>query len=319
MKQKISLHLLARALSLLMPALLVPCDLLTRGTVGPGALCVDLWWALQVLMLYPSSHESVLPSLHFCGMSFLVAMGLKLAGAPPGASVLLGSSLVIGCAFFRCREKYSDIQPLFHVSAVWNGVEDHCGLLNKGITLWGGMLVQVLLPWEWALWGLSVMLVAWYAVQYWRIYMRSTLFLGAEKESQIRKTQRGSAYRQPIQYVDSDSRSAGLFNDVVRVMENRKPWLQDDFNIEDLARMTHTNRMYLSKSINFHSGRNFNQLVNFYRIRYAVDLMKKDPSLRMNEVSRMSGFHTVVSFNMAFKLNERMTPTEFVQSLKRLT
>lgn len=170
----------------------------------------------------------------------------------------------------------------------------------------------------WTAWCWAGVLLLSYATQYYRIYTRSTLLLGRDKEILIRKTQRGSAFRQPIQYVDSDSRSAELFNDVVRIMENRKPWLQDDFSIDDLARLAHTNRVYLSKSVNFHSGRNFNQLVNFYRVRYAVELIRKDPSLRMNEVSRMCGFHTVVSFNMAFKLNERMTPTEFAQSLKKL-
>ena len=76
--------------------------------------------------------------------------------------------------------------------------------------------------------------------------------------------------------------------------------------------------MYLSKAVNFHSGRNFSQLTNYYRVRYAKELITKDPSLKMNEISRMCGFHTVVSFNMAFKLNERMKPTQFVQSLKKI-
>ena len=123
----------------------------------------------------------------------------------------------------------------------------------------------------------------------------------------------------PVQYVDSDSRSASLFNDVIRIMETKKPYLQEDFVIDDLSRMTRTNRLYLSKSINFHSGRNFNQLVNYYRVKYAIELIKKDPGLRMVEVAQMSGFHTVVSFNMAFKLNEHTTPSEFARSLIKLT
>ena len=102
-------------------------------------------------------------------------------------------------------------------------------------------------------------------------------------------------------------------------METKKPYLQDDFVVDDLSRMTRTNRLYLSKSINFHSGRNFNQLVNYYRVKYAMDLIRKDPGLRMVEVAQMSGFHTVVSFNMAFKLNEHMTPSEFARSLVKLT
>jgi len=270
-------------------------------------------------MLYPSSHESVVPSLQYSGVSIAFALILKIAGVSPSVSVMTGSSIVILYSLTRCRLKYAQIPPLFHVSAVWQGVEDHCSVIHKTICLWLGMLVVLFYAVDWAAWTLVGVLAIWYGLQYYRVYTRSTLFLGQAKEDLIRKTQRGSAFKQAVQYVDSDSRSAELFNEVVRVMESRKPWLQDDFTIDDLSRLVHTNRMYLSKSINFHSGRNFNQLVNFYRVRYAVELMQKDPSLRMNEISQMSGFHTVVSFNMAFKLNERMTPTEYLQSLKKLS
>ncbi len=305
-------------MSLAVLPLTVPCALLSAGSVGPADICVDLWWALQVLMLYPSSHEPVLPSLRFGAVSLLLAAGLTLAGAQATQHIVTGSALALMSALYRCRCRYADVAPLFHISAVWHGVEGHCSLIHMGIVLWEGVMVPAMGHSAWTAWCWAGVLLLSYATQYYRIYTRSTLLLGRDKEILIRKTQRGSAFRQPIQYVDSDSRSAELFNDVVRIMENRKPWLQDDFSIDDLARLAHTNRVYLSKSVNFHSGRNFNQLVNFYRVRYAVELIRKDPSLRMNEVSRMCGFHTVVSFNMAFKLNERMTPTEFAQSLKKL-
>ena len=301
-----------------MVPLLVSCDLLCSGVLRPEALCVDLWWALQVLMLYPSSHESVVPSLQFTLVSVVYAVSLKLVGVSPAWHVVTGAPVMLGCAMFRCLSKYSEVPPLFHVSAVWHGVEDHCSLIHLGISLWAGMMIIAVTHLGWACWTWSGCVAVWYGLQYYRVFTRSTLLLGQDKEALIRKTQRGSAYREPIHYVDSDSRSAALFNDVVRIMETKKPWLQDDFNVDDLARLTRTNRMYLSKSINFHSGRNFNQLVNFYRIRYAVELIRKDPNLKMNEVAQMCGFHTVVSFNMAFKLNERMTPTEFIQSLKKL-
>ncbi|MBO4476442.1 MAG: helix-turn-helix transcriptional regulator [Bacteroidales bacterium] len=318
MKQKLSLHFLARALSLAVVPVLLLCDLLSSGALAPGDVCIDIWWALQVLMLYPTSRGPVIPALQFGGLSVTAAVCFKLLGAPPGWHVTAGAAVVVASMLLRCRLKFAQVPPLFHVSAVWLGVEDHCSLIHDGICLWAGMMVLVLSGSVWGSWACAGVLAGWYAVQYWRVYTRSTLLLGRDKEELIRKTQRGSAYRQPIQYVDTDSRSGELFNEVVRIMETRRPWLQDDFSIEDLARLTRTNRMYLSKAINFHSGRNFNQLVNFYRIRYAVELIKKDTSLKMNDVSAMCGFHTVVSFNMAFKLNERMTPTEFLQSLKKL-
>ena len=64
------------------------------------------------------------------------------------------------------------------------------------------------------------------------------------------------------------------------------------------------------------SGKNFRQFINSYRIRYSVELMKKNPRLRMDEVATMSGFHSTVTFTMAFKANMGETPGEYAQRLK---
>lgn len=296
----------------------VICDAIRSGGLGAVDFGVDVWWGVQILLLYPTSHEPAAPSLRFAGGAFALAVLLKSIGASAGVAVSCGTIVLMGYAIYKSYVKFAQVPPLFHVAAVWQSVEDYMYLLHMVICIWAGAMIPVLAGTGWAGWSWAGVLGALYVAQYYRVYKRTTLFLRPEKEMLIRKTQRGSAFKQPIQYVDSDSRSAILFNDVVRIMELRKPWLQDGFNIEDLARMTRTNRMYMSRAINFHSGRNFNQMVNFYRVRYAVELLRKDPNLRMNEVSQMSGFHTVVSFNMAFKLNERMTPTQFVQSLKKI-
>ena len=75
------------------------------------------------------------------------------------------------------------------------------------------------------------------------------------------------------------------------------------------------------KNINYYAGRNFRQFVNWYRIQHAIGLLKEDPHLKMEDVSTLSGFHTTVSFNMAFRLFEGKTPTqwleEYVDSLRK--
>ena len=316
MKQKISLHFIARASSAAVLAILLLLECFLGPAPRPVSLCVCVWWAAVMLLLYPASHGSVRFSLPFIGGAALLSPTLFLLNVPAGVQVAVGGSLFLGYAVCKGRTKFLDVELLFHVAGVWNWVEDYTWYLHACAVLWSGA-VAVALPqagpvgWIWlaAMSGL-------YYVEYRRVYTRSTMFLTRDKENIIRKVQRGSAFKPPVQFVDSASRSAVLFNEVVSIMENRKPWLQDDFGIDDLARMTSTNRMYLSKAINFHSGRNFNQLVNYYRVRYARDLMNKDSHLKMNELSKMCGFHTVVSFNMAFKLNERMTPTQYAQSLK---
>ncbi|MBP5382741.1 MAG: AraC family transcriptional regulator [Bacteroidales bacterium] len=317
MKLKICVHRTLRIFSIASGALLSLLDVLYgEGDLFP-LLCVDLYCALHLLMLYPCSKSGVKAPLiaQLVSLSFFVP--LKLLPLPLWAPVPVSGVILLFFVFRHSRERFKDVLPLFHSSAVWAGVEEYAALFHTAVFLFAGTLVFVLAGWDKA--GPRVclgLLAVLYVLEYYRVYTRTTLLISARKEEQIRRGQKGAGFKSPVQYVDSDSRSAELFNDVVRIMETKKPYLQDDFAVEDLARMTHTNRMYLSRSINFHSGRNFNQLVNYYRVKYAIELLKKDTGLRMTELSQMCGFHTVVSFNMAFKLNERMTPSEYSRSLK---
>lgn len=306
-------------LSLLALPLLFLFDLLVSGFPGPYRLCVDVFCAVMLLMLYPVSREPVWPSLAFVGSTLPFLLILKVLRMPDWTFVVAACLVLMAFLARKTMNKYKEVPLLFHVSAVWAGVEDYMYLLHVVLVLFAGMLLLAMRPLSPDfLWGYFVTLVVLLGVEYYRVRTRSTVFLGQKKEDEIKLGQKNAVIKMPIQYVDSDSRSATLFNNVVRVMETKKPYLQDDFTIDDLARMTHTNRLYLSKSINFHSGRNFNQLINLYRVKYALDLMKKDPGLKMVELSQMCGFHTIVSFNMAFKLNERITPSQYARSLKKI-
>lgn len=42
-------------------------------------------------------------------------------------------------------------------------------------------------------------------------------------------------------------------------------------------------------------------------------LFRKDPRLKVTEAAELSGFNSAVSFNMAFKVNTGMTPSEWLQ------
>ena len=95
-------------------------------------------------------------------------------------------------------------------------------------------------------------------------------------------------------------------------MESKKPFLDPNFSLDTLAEAVFSNRVYLSKAINYYSGRNYRQFINYYRIMYATELIKKNYSIRVTELALRCGFHSVVSFNMAFKLYMNMTPSAYM-------
>ena len=115
-----------------------------------------------------------------------------------------------------------------------------------------------------------------------------------------------------IDKAEEDKKMNNLYNRVMIYMNEKKPFLDPDFHMEDMAEEMYSNKLYLSRTINILSGRNFRQFINYHRIQYAISLFKKDPRLKVGEVATMSGFHSSVSFNMAFKVNMGKTPTEWL-------
>lgn len=99
-------------------------------------------------------------------------------------------------------------------------------------------------------------------------------------------------------------------------MKEKEPYLNDELTIAELAHAMLTNKTYLSRTINIKSGKNFCTYVNEYRIKYSVEIMKKDHRVKVVELAVVSGFHTVASFNMAFRLFMGDTPSEYMRTLK---
>jgi YesN/AraC family two-component response regulator len=92
-----------------------------------------------------------------------------------------------------------------------------------------------------------------------------------------------------------------LYDRCCRYMMERKPFLVTDYQLQDLANALYTNRLYLSKTINRYSGKNFRAYVNYYRVMYAMELFRSNLSLRINDLAHLSGFRNESSFLNSFK------------------
>lgn len=74
-----------------------------------------------------------------------------------------------------------------------------------------------------------------------------------------------------------------------------------------------TNTTYLSNYMNGTLNTTFPAFVTSYRIRYAQELMLKDPSMRMSKVAEESGFNNEKTFLRSFKAICGVTPSEWKQ------
>ncbi len=107
-----------------------------------------------------------------------------------------------------------------------------------------------------------------------------------------------------------------IYERLVRYFEERQVYLNPDLNIVDLSREIYTNKTYLSKAISKCFKGNFCRFVNHYRISYAVECFKKDPSLRVGQLVQMSGFRSEAAFSMAFRIEIHETPSTWMKNYR---
>jgi AraC-like DNA-binding protein len=82
------------------------------------------------------------------------------------------------------------------------------------------------------------------------------------------------------------------------------------FMLADLVQMRYKD---VSKLINYYSGKNFNQFVNYYRIEEAKKLLEDTQKnhLNLNGIADEVGFSSRSTFFLVFKQQEGITPNEF--------
>jgi AraC-like DNA-binding protein len=100
-----------------------------------------------------------------------------------------------------------------------------------------------------------------------------------------------------------------------RLMENEKLYLEPELALADLARRLNTNSSILSAAINRAFGKNFNDYVNGYRVEQVKQLLQ-DPAvahLSLLGIGLECGFNSKATFNRAFKKATGLSPREFMQ------
>lgn len=310
---------------------LIASDLVLASRFGVSELVIDISFVTAMLIMFPCSFEKPDTSLK-------VSLGLLLFDLltmlyflwkPYGTYGF--KSLRIVCSFVpmlvfvlfyylrTAYRRFTGIRAMFRNAAVWHNVEEYSRFLYSIAFLATGMLFLCSAMSAGRLKGVLtvislMMYLTLYAVLYLRAITGRTFVLSVAAENRIKEIIKGNLRTSYVEKAEEDRKMNNLYRRVVMYMEEKKPYLDHTFDMADLADLMLTNKLYLSKTINILSGRNFRQFVNYYRIQRAIELFKTDPRLKVCEVSEMSGFHTAVSFNMLFKVNTGKTPTEWLNT-----
>lgn len=120
--------------------------------------------------------------------------------------------------------------------------------------------------------------------------------------------------------VPSDDRHDVLYQELLRLMDIERLYRDKDITLDKLSAVLKTNRSYLSKTINEHSGRNFNKFINKYRISEAIErLSKSDEDCLLKAMATDLGFNSPSTFYKAFYEETGVSPSVYRKKIIELS
>ena len=131
----------------------------------------------------------------------------------------------------------------------------------------------------------------------------------------IRKRQAARAAQLADLLILQDSSNEELMERIRETMLSRKPFLNSNLKVADLATLLGTNSRYVSRCINICENRSFSDFVNDYRIEYAKQLMIKHPEMKVGSAGTASGFSSEQTFFRIFKQATGQTPGDWRSKL----
>lgn len=312
------------------PLLLCLADALTGMLAAdPSCLVVDLMVGAAVSISPPTSVSRYPAWLSMSYVSTVLCLSLSMSllcmvGVPwvfalktellPFAVSVLAVGYQLLLFYFKCRKVVS----LFSNEEVWMNLLWMSGSIYTGLLY---ISVAVLAMYDGAgsgpelyvAGGLAIVVII---VFYLRVSVGGTLLLPPAKEREVKVIVKGSLRTADMEGGFDDRKMGALYRKVMLFMHEKQPYLDGSVDLDYFSRKLFTNKAYLSRTINVFSGRNFRQFINWHRVEYSVGLMKKDPYLRVEEVALMSGFNSIVSYNMAFKMFKGVTPKEWMDKYR---
>lgn len=286
-------------------------------SVPVAAGCVAA--ACAILTLLPSADEQSHPSRGLVWIQAAAALAapllIRLAGGPERAPAIL-TLLVLGPLVVALgRHDLTLASDRDFLSMDLPGWEYLLAVSKKTFTGWTAALLALAwtgpVPALLSLSALSLLLALLLVRSVTNQSLLSTRF-----ESGVLGKVRDMPFLRPVPAARLGINHRMMFEKICQYMETNRPYLKDSFCIEDLARAVYTNKSYLSRVINSCTGMNYPQFVNNYRVRYSVDLFRKDPRLKVAELAMMSGFHSGVTFTFAFRLFLGKTPSDWCREYR---
>ncbi len=103
-------------------------------------------------------------------------------------------------------------------------------------------------------------------------------------------------------------------------LEAQEYFLKPDCNLTTMSKKVKTNVTYLSRVINIHKHKNFNDYLNDLRIEYVLKRLKDDKKFRLFSVKSIAneiGYKSDYSFAKHFKAKTGLNPSYYIKKIKQ--
>ena len=113
-------------------------------------------------------------------------------------------------------------------------------------------------------------------------------------------------------FLDNE-KSKKIYSRLCELLEKERLYTDPNFTREELVERLQTNRTYLSQIIKIHTGKNYSQLINSYRIKDAIKILS-DPGKKeypLKKISDELGFVSSNTFSKVFQQTVGMSPSYF--------
>lgn len=164
----------------------------------------------------------------------------------------------------------------------------------------------------------SFLLFLYLLAQAYRVLNSSVFVLWANHERRIVESMKLTHLEMCGETPGNDQLYRTIYDRVLECFEKEKPYLNAELSINDIAEKVYTNKLYISKAISQHTGRNFCQFVNYYRVLHSIEIFRKNPKLKIIEIAARSGFNSSVSYTAAFRLYMGEKPGEWCKRERAL-
>jgi len=129
------------------------------------------------------------------------------------------------------------------------------------------------------------------------------------------KFENGFILSEPV--FDEKDKNGELRARLLKYFASEKPYLKPNLTVNEVALYLYSNKTYISRVINDSFNLNFNQFVNKFRIEEAKRLYKENTSLSINKLCVSSGFGSIATFTISFRLFAGLSPAEWCKEFKK--